>query len=287
MFEINIIEGKFPIYEIRDKQTNSWFRISPERGGIVTSYGVKGEELLYLDQATFDDPDANIRGGIPILFPICGQLINKNYEWEDQVYEMDNHGVARTNPWKVVKTENSSSFASITIQQESTSKTLESFPFAYELLFTFKLQDQKLHIAQSYLNHSEQDMPMYAGFHPYFLVEHKENTVKSDAAQIRYLEANTVKPYTGEIRMKELPASIALAHATTNQISFSPRDNQFIQLEYGAEFKYIVLWSQDDKPFLCVEPWMALLNELNNKNELVYVKPGEAVSTSLIISVGY
>jgi D-hexose-6-phosphate mutarotase len=80
MYQITKTDGSFPIYELKDQETNSWIKISPERGGIVTGYGVNGEEMLYLDQATFDDPKANIRGGIPILFPICGQLKDKTYE---------------------------------------------------------------------------------------------------------------------------------------------------------------------------------------------------------------
>jgi galactose mutarotase-like enzyme len=251
----------------------------------VTSYGVNGDELIFFDQSTFDDPKANIRGGIPILFPICGQLVNKTYEWEGQSYLMDNHGVARINPWEVAGTEKKMDYASITIKQESTTETLESYPFAYELVFTFKLQNQKLLIEQEYHNHSEGKMPMYAGFHPYFLVEHKENTIESDAAQMNYLAAKKELPYSGEIEMDKLPDSIALSRPVTNQIAFQPQTNRTIRLTYGEEFKHVVLWSLDGKPFLCVEPWMALPNELNMKHELVYVKPGMPLKTFINIYV--
>jgi len=286
MYEITQNEGQFPIYEIKDVETNSWFRISPKRGGIVTSYGVNGEEQLYFEQPTFDDPTANIRGGIPILFPICGQLVNKTYEWDEKTYLMDNHGVARTNPWAVVSTEQPSDYASITIKQESTAETLESYPFAYELEFTFKLQAQKLHIEQKYSNHSVNDMPMYAGFHPYFLVDHKENTIESDASLIYYIAAQRELPYTGLIEMEKLPDSIAFSKAATKQISFQPRADRKITLTYGKEFEYVVIWSLDGKPFLCVEPWMALINELNTKQELVYVKPNIPLTTFMTIGVG-
>jgi galactose mutarotase-like enzyme len=286
MYEITVTEGHFPIYEIKDAASNSWFCISPKRGGIVTSYGVNGEEQLYLEQATFDDPAANIRGGIPILFPICGQLVNKTYEWEGKTYWMDNHGVARTNPWAVVSTEQKSDFASITIKQESTPETLKSYPFAYELVFTFKLQDQKLHIEQQYINHSEQDMPIYAGFHPYFLVDNKANTIETDASEIYYITAQKGSAYTGEVEMGKLPDSIAFSKAATNQISFQPRVDRKITLTYGEEFKYVVIWSLDGKPFLCVEPWMALINELNTKQELVYINSNAPLITFMTVSVG-
>ena len=286
MYEITVNEGPFPIYEIKDIETNSWFRISPKRGGIVTSYGVNGEELLYLDQATFDDPTANIRGGIPILFPISGQLVNKTYEWNGKTYSMDNHGVARTNPWAVANTETQSNYASITIKQESTPVTLEVYPFAYELEFTFKLQDQKLSIEQKYSNHSEQEMPIYAGFHPYFLVDNKENTLETDAQEIYYITAQTAFPYTGEVEMEKLPDSIAFSKAATKQFAFQPKTDRKITLTYGEEFEYVVIWSLDGKPFLCVEPWMALNNQLNTKQELVYIQSGAPLTTFMNLSVG-
>lgn len=287
MYEITVSEGQFPIYEIKDMETNSWFRISPKRGGIVTSYGVNGEEQLYWEQATFDDPAANIRGGIPILFPISGQLVNKTYEWNGQTYHMDNHGVARTNPWAVVNTDMQSDYGSITIKQQSTSKTLEAYPFEYELEFTFKLQDQKLTIEQQYSNRSEQDMPIYAGFHPYFLADNKENTIETDATEIYYITAQQGAAYTGVIDMAKLPDSIALSKAATPQIAFKPRDKgRKITLTYGAEFEYVVIWSLDGKPFFCVEPWMALNDELNTKRELVYIKADAPLTTFMTISVG-
>ena len=47
---------------------------SPERGGIITSLKLGGKELLYLDEETFRNPEVNVKGGIPILFPNAGPL---------------------------------------------------------------------------------------------------------------------------------------------------------------------------------------------------------------------
>jgi galactose mutarotase-like enzyme len=285
MYQITITEGTFPIYEVKDTQTNSWFKISPERGGIVTSYGVKGEELLYLDPSTFEDPEAHIRGGIPILFPICGHLKNEIYEWEGQSYYMDNHGIARNHPWEVIQTEIQPDYAAITLKLQSSPQSLESYPFAFELVFTFKLKDQKLLIEQEYHNHSERDMPIYAGFHPYFLVDHKENTIESDAAAICYYGDQKDLPYVGEIDMLKLPSSIVLKESATKQISFKPNAERKILLSYGEEFEYVVLWSLEGMPFICVEPWMAMPNELNIKQELTYVKLTIPLKTFMSISL--
>jgi galactose mutarotase-like enzyme len=285
MYQITKTDGPFPIYELKDQATDSWIKISPERGGIVTGYGVHGEETLYLDQATFDDPKANIRGGIPILFPICGQLKDKTYEWEGKTYILENHGVARNNAWEVLRTLEEADYASITIRQQSTPRTMEAYPFAYELVFTFKLSNQTLYIEQEYHNHSEQDMPMYAGFHPYFLVDHKEDTIESDASAFYYITDQKELSYPADIDMTKLPGSIAFKKAATKQIRFQPKANRKILLTYGEEFEYVVIWSEDGKPFICVEPWMAMPNELNVKQELVYVPHNKPLKTFMTISV--
>ena len=49
-------------------------RIIPERGGLVSGWVCGGREVLYFDQDRYADPSKSIRGGIPVLFPICGNL---------------------------------------------------------------------------------------------------------------------------------------------------------------------------------------------------------------------
>jgi D-hexose-6-phosphate mutarotase len=66
-------EQSLTMYKIKNIDMNSWITICPERGGIVISFGVNGQELLYLNKETLYDRNKNIRGGIPILFPISGK----------------------------------------------------------------------------------------------------------------------------------------------------------------------------------------------------------------------
>ena len=50
-------------------------RIIPERGGLVSGWCCGGREILYFDQDRYADPSRSIRGGIPVLFPICGNCL--------------------------------------------------------------------------------------------------------------------------------------------------------------------------------------------------------------------
>ena len=72
-FAVVHTEGNLTIYELVNNQVNSSLKVVPERGGI------------------------------PILFLICGQLSNGEYKLQDQVYKMKNHGFARNQPWQVLE----------------------------------------------------------------------------------------------------------------------------------------------------------------------------------------
>jgi galactose mutarotase-like enzyme len=287
MYQINAHQdNKFTVYELANPDSSSWLKVIPERGGIITGFGVHGEELLFLNRETVDDPEKNIRGGIPILFPISGQLENEEYEWNGSVYQMKNHGVARNLPWEVIETSADASQASITLCLKSNADTKKSFPFVFELLFTYALTADGLTIKQQYRNNSDNAMPIYAGFHPYFKTTSKNLLYQTDATS--YVDYNDMerKVINGTLDLTNKKESFVLMDAKEREISFElPDCKKTITLTYGDEFKYIVLWQENNQEFVCVEPWMAMTNELNRKEELVMIQPGETLTTSMGISV--
>lgn len=279
-------EQQLIVYELRNDEQGSWLKVVPERGGIITSYGVNGEEVLFLNENTLYDSNKNIRGGIPILFPISGQLENGEYEWNGTVYQMKNHGVARNQPWEVISTETDASQASMTLRLKSNEETRREFPFDFEVVFTYTIAPEGLTIDQSYKNISGEAMPIYAGFHPYFKTASKNLTYHTDAKN--YLDYNDMetKSVKNSLDLTNKKESLVLLDADQNEISFELPDRQMtITMTYGGEFPYVVLWTEQDQEFVCVEPWMAMTDELNRKEELVMVGPGETLHTTLKISV--
>ncbi len=287
MYSVNKYDDKFIMYELREYGTNSWVKLCPERGAIITSFGSNGRELLYLDKDTFYDSEANIRGGIPILFPISGQVKDGKYELNGKTYYMKNHGVARINPWQVLET-SSENQASIKLSLKSDGIIERIFPFKFEIIFTYILKDGKLTIEQEYHNYSDEPMPMQAGFHPYFEVVSKNISYDTDAS--KYLDYNdmSIKAYTGSIDLTSMVESVAFIDANQNKIAFKlPELDRKITLNYGKEFKYIVIWSVKDKEFVCVEPWMGKNGALNTREGLQYVEAGSCMRTYLDIRADY
>lgn len=285
MYNIKKYENKFIIYELMDEVTHSWLKVCPERGGIIFSYGVQGKEILYLNADTFYNASKNIRGGIPILFPICGKLIGGKYNIDGKEYLMQNHGVARINPWEVIETSVEGS-ASIKIRLKSNEDTLKSYPFKFELIFTYILQNGCLRIEQEYVNNSKDVMPFQAGFHPYFKTIVKDISYKTDATE--YLDYNDmmIKKYESKIDLENMVESAAFLNSKESSISFELPDLDCkLLLTYGEEFKYIVVWSVKDKGFICVEPWTSKNGALNTGEGLIYIKPGNNLEMFFEINI--
>lgn len=278
-------DGNYQIYELTDSVANACLKVAPERGGIITGFTVHGEEILFLNKETFQDEAVNVRGGIPILFPISGQLEQGKYEWEGIPYKMRNHGFARNNPWEVIET-NTDGHAAITIRLNSNKETKESYPFDFEVIFTYILKGNMLTIDQAYTNKSVDDMPIYAGFHPYFKSTKKNISYDTDA--ITYLDNDElqVKKVSDGLDLSNKKEAFVLLDAKKKEIAFELPDlNKKVRMTYGDEFKYVYLWTEQDQDFICVEPWMAMTNEFNRKKELYLVAPGETVKTTVTISV--
>src|SRR5262245_29423566 len=87
----------FPALELSHGEVSA--AIVPARGAIVTSLKVGGKDVLYCDRTTLDDPTKNVRGGIPILFPYSGKLVDELFL--PAKTKMKQHGFGRNKEWAV------------------------------------------------------------------------------------------------------------------------------------------------------------------------------------------
>lgn len=285
MYQVKIYEDVFKIYELLEEGTNSWVKLCPERGAIITSFGSFGEEKLYLDKDTFYDVNTNIRGGIPVLFPICGRLKDGQYALDGKIFDMKNHGLARISSWEVIDTGNKDN-AYVKLLFKSNEETKKSYPFDFEVIFTYRLKDGNLSIEQEYKNLSEEEMPFYTGFHPYFKSNRKELDYDVDATKFLDENDGKVKAFNKTLNLNDYVESPILLDPKERRVSFKPvSDEKGLVLTYGEDFKYVVLWSMKEKDFVCVEPWTAISDSMNTKNDLLYVKKGESYKTFFNIEV--
>lgn len=285
MFNIVQEQQQYLTYILTDEKAQSQIEVVPERGGIISRWRIHSEEILYLDTARFADPTMSIRGGIPILFPICGNLPDNSYTYGDRIYQLKQHGFARDLPWEVTSTA-TDNCASITLTLNSNDSTLAVYPVEFQLVFTYQLQGNSLKILQSYTNKSSETMPFSAGFHPYFLIRDKsqlEFTIPSK----QYFDhiSKEIHSYTGfDFEQEEI--DVAFTSLNKHSTNFRDRATQRqISLLYSDFFSALVFWTIKGKDYICLEPWSAPRNALNTGEKLTHLQPDSTYNA--VVEINY
>ena len=87
-FTITQNQNQYLTYCLKDEEADAYLEVVPARGGIITRWQICGEDILYLDRERFKDPNLSVRGGVPILFPICGNLPDNSYQHQGRNYSL-------------------------------------------------------------------------------------------------------------------------------------------------------------------------------------------------------
>jgi galactose mutarotase-like enzyme len=273
-FTITQNQNQYLTYCLKDEEADAYLEVVPARGGIITRWQICGEDILYLDRERFKDPNLSVRGGVPILFPICGNLPDNTYQYQGRNYSLKQHGFARDLPWQVSK-QSSETAASLTLELNSNEATRQVYPFDFQLIFTYQLQGNSLRIHQKVINLSPEKMPFSIGFHPYFQVTDKTR-LSFDIPSSQYLDqrTKTFHSYSSnfDFNLEEIDA--AFPQITRHQSGFSDSYHQRqIVLSYDDLYTTIVFWTLKDKNYICLEPWSAPRNALNTGEHLTYLEP--------------
>lgn len=275
-------------YVLSDTDAQSSVTIFPDRGGIATSWQVGGHELMYLDTERFTDPSLSVRGGFPILFPICGNLPDNSYNIGDRQYSLKQHGFARELPWQVTH-QATDGAASLTIELESNDTTRSVYPFDFTVSFTYHLRGNELTIAQAYTNKSATPMPFSSGLHPYFQAPDKHH-LSFEIAAPSYQEKQTgaTHAFAGKFDFSQAEIDAAFTEVTSNIATVTdPTQHLILKMTTSDHYRTIVFWTVAGKDFYCLEPWTAPRNSLNTGIDLLHVPAGETLSTSVTFTASF
>lgn len=254
--------------------------IVPERGAIVANFIAKGRPVFYMDEEMgLDSPI--IRGGNPILFPVCGAVRQGRFAGADGFPAMPRHGFARDLPWTVVAQPLSrpAGGSTITLQLKDSADTRRYFPYAFQLCATYTITSGTLRVETQLLNLSEDPMPFQIGFHPYFSVADK-TTVSLQAEADDFIDTVAEVRHPGPLQQNVGPR---LADPVTNlcvprlrsSVVTLRADGQTIQMRLGAGLSTLVLWALAGKAFVCVEPWSGPPGEFGGDEEKRLAPGGE------------
>lgn len=269
-------QKQYETFILTDPKTQSRLEIVPERGGIITQWTLQEQDILYLDAERFANPSLSVRGGIPILFPICGNLPDNTYTYKGQQYQLKQHGFARDLSWKVIEPSDNS--LSLTLVLDSNDQTRAVYPFDFQLSFTYQLKDSTLELQQRFTNRSTESMPFSTGLHPYFFTSDKSQLeFEIPASEYQDQITQEVHPFWGSFDLSRDELDLVFKQVSDRTASVIDRGRGLkITLSYSDIYSTLVFWTVKGKDFYCLEPWSAPRNALNTGERLTELAPGDS-----------
>ncbi|MBE9004516.1 aldose epimerase [Fortiea sp. LEGE XX443] len=288
MVSITVQQQQYKTYILSDETSNTQLEVVPERGGIITSWRIQGQEIFYLDKERFTHPDLSVRGGNPILFPICGNLPDNSYTHNGQQYTLKQHGFARDLPWEAeeVSEENTTY---LKVHLASNEQTKAVYPFDFHLSFSYKIHGNTLEVQQHLHNSSATSIPFSTGFHPYFLAPDKTQ-LEIDIAGQEYQDNRTkeIRPFDGNFDFNLDEIDAAFKHLTAKSATVTDNSRKLkLTLDYGDDYPVVVFWTVKGKEFYCLEPWSAPRNSLNTGENLTVIEPGASYTASVRLTANF
>ena len=252
-------------------------QVVPERGGLLTSWVCNGQERLYFDSERFADPSKSVRGGIPVLFPICGNLPGNRLDLPQGSYTLAQHGFARDLPWQLQPLSDGSG---IRLMLESNPQTLAAFPFAFRLSLDYRLEPSALEILAT-VEHtagSKGSMPFSLGLHPYFAVSSLP-AASLEGLPETCLDHHQMAPSSTADQLATLSEGVdLLANPTGGAVRLADAGSgQTITLERTAPLDLAVVWTEPPRPMVCLEPWSSPRGSLATGDRLLELEPGQGM----------
>lgn len=249
-------------------------------------------------------------GQAPLLFPICGRLINSSYLLDGKTYELSIHGFARRSTFRTELATDTE----IRFVLEATEETRVSYPFDFVLTVTYRLEGARLVTEATIRNTGDRVMPASFGGHPGFNVPLNGEGTFEDY-YLEFCEACSPDEVvmtptcflTGgrkPIELQEgriLPLrhslfdidAIFMARIASGVTLKSDKSARSVTLEY-PDMPYLGIWHKPrtDAPYVCIEPWCGLPDydgepaDILQKSDMFRLCPNAEKKVSFSVTFG-
>ncbi len=254
-----------------------------KKGAELTSVLFNREEKLHNGQAFWNRHS-------PVLFPIVGKLKNGKTQIDGKIYEMGQHGFARDMDFEKLL-DNS-------YVLKSNNETLGKFPFKFELYVSYEINENTVTTKYKICNKDSKNMYFGLGGHPafkcdysnndcYIEFEEKEENIEfyrlSDGLlNLQKLDADLFMKDNKIFLYKDIFKSDALIMKNIKSDKVILKENNVEKLEFEfKDFKYLAIWSKENAPFICIEPWQNTADTIDSngnfeeKSDIIILKPNE------------
>ena len=258
-------------WQFLNSDTGDSLRIVPERGGLITSWYCNGRENFYFDVDRFLQRKKSIRGGMPVLFPICGALESDCLSLPQGDFLMPQHGFARDIPWCIEPFEDKSGFL---LKISDTDKTRNSYPFSFLVEMLIRLKGNALEINTLIKNNGHEPMPFSFGLHPYFKVgDLGKVTIKG--LPEKCINHKKMSGDVTEHQLQNLSKGVDFITNTSEPITLIDCDEgREIELHHQSPMDLTVIWTDPPRQMVCLEPWTSPRHSLITGDRMLLLDPG-------------
>ncbi len=240
-----------------------------EIGAEIKSLKKNGEEYMWSGDPAFWAKTA------PVLFPTIGATKDCKYIYGGKTYNMEAHGFLIGKEFVIEnKTE-----SSVTMLFKDTEETLEIYPFKFEFRAVFTVIGSSLRVEYRVKNLSDGDMYFSVGGHEAYatpggvedydiIFPYNEdlNTILIEGPLVTDETLNVGKN-TNFLPIYEKYFdldTIFFRNLKSKEVLVKNRKTErFIKVEY-PDCDFIAFWHEIGADFLCIEPWSALPDHVNN-----------------------
>jgi aldose 1-epimerase len=316
-------------YHLTDSSRKMEAGIVPDIGNFAYEFKANGKDVLIPpDSLTAYLRRRGFGSGIPFLAPYANRINQEYYYFEGKKYLLNDaignlqrdqvnhpiHGLlVFETRWRVIKSGASDSqgaFVTSRLEFYKYPDLMEQFPFAHIVEMTYRLKDGKLQNTTELHNLGGASMPVHIGFHPYFLPDGpRQDWILSVPAKSHWILDKQLIP-TGEKESsnKYLPGSKNFRLGETfidDNFSDLERDAEGlgrisvkgqthnIELVYGKEYDYAVVYAPVVQTLVCIEPQTGPTNAFNLNHDgkfpgLIVLSPGKTFTANFwIVPTGF
>lgn len=252
-------------------------------GCLTAKFNEIGAELksLVFNETEYIWPgDPNVwKYSAPIMFPVCGGLVDDEYLLDGKKYSMQKHGFTRDILFAVERAEADH----VTFLLRANEETRKQYPFEFEFRVSYRLEGKSLKVCYDVKNLSDDTMYFSFGGHEgYYCPEGIEeydvilpepenwDSTRLEGAYItdkiwRVAENTDTLPLKYEyfkvdtlIFLNMKAKSVILRNRNTGralQVSFAGND-------------YFQIWTKQGAPYICLEPWCGVADRVDTDKNI-------------------
>lgn len=275
----------------------------------IAEYGAEMRRIVFDGVDYLWSGDADVWSGTaPIMFPICGALVEDRYFFEGKEYSLPKHGFARHSMFTLENQGDNYAVFLLT----SSDETLKMYPFNFEFRVCYKLIGNKVEVGFNVKNTDSKTMYFSVGSHEayacpegiedYDVIFPQNETLNSyvlDGELISHEQLPIIKESDRIALYNKFFAVDALVFKDLKSKSATLRNRKTgrkVTVEFPGR-NYFLLWTMTPNnggnfKYICMEPWHGVQPmvestlELTDKEGLETVNPGCEFESKHIIHLG-